>query len=209
MYKQLFLKKEEMVKYFTVFENLAKEAIGEYNWNVFYYSKVGKRFFEAPASAKVQYHNCYPGGLVEHSLRVYGNLRYMATKFLPYHDEKELRIVSLFHDVGKVGTLDHPYFLLNENKWRAENLGEYYTINSDLLYMDSAQRSIFLLNTLGITLTEVEYQAILISDGQYIEANKRYAHKESMLALLLHQADMIACKQEHEKWKRFNYEKRV
>ena len=203
MNKQITLTEEQMVKMFDAYIDLVKGAVGEDVTNDLM-DNIGERLLAAPASAKVNYHNCFPGGLVEHSLRVYKNLKYLAKGFLPNVTDNSLRIVALFHDLGKVGNLEQDYFLPQDNQWRKENLGEYYIHNPNLLYMGGAQRSIFLLNRLGVSLTEVEYQAILIHDGQYVEENKRYAHKESMLALLLHQADMIACKQEQERWEKFN-----
>jgi hypothetical protein len=203
MYKQLTLSEVQLKKVIDRYASMIRGAIGK-DLADHMFRKIGERLAAAPASAKVHYHNCFPGGLIEHSLRVYNNLNYLSKKFLPGVSENSLAIVALFHDLGKVGDLEQDYFLPQDNEWRNQNLGEYYIHNPNLLFMDTAQRSIWLLNTFGVPLTQEEYQAILIHDGQYIEANKRYSHKECMLALLLHQADMIACKQEQARWERFN-----
>lgn len=164
------------------------------------------RLFLAPASGRVQYHNCFQGGLVEHSLRVLKNLRTLVSSFDTGNtiDNSSIVTCALFHDLGKVGDMTHDYYIPQESEWHQNKLGEYYTKNPDLLYMDTAARSLYLLGQFGVSLTPEEAQAILIHDGQYIEANRRYAQKECLLALLLHQADMIACKQEGERWKKFN-----
>ena len=203
MYKQITLTEEQLKKLFDTYISILENSIGKDTTSSIF-DRIGERLLAAPASGKVQYHNCFPGGLVEHSLRVYNNLKYLAKKFLPNITDNSLAVVSLFHDIGKVGDLNNDYYIIQDNQWRQENLGEYYTHNEELIFLDSAQRSIWLLNQFNISLTQEEYQAIKIHDGQYIEANKRYAQKECMLALLLHQADMIACKQEQERWKKFN-----
>lgn len=166
-------------------------------------SEVGERFMLAPASNRANYHNCFPGGLVEHSLRVYMNLQKLSKLFAPDINEDSLKLVGLFHDLGKVGTVTEPYYIEVEEDWKRDR-GIFYDHNQELVFMDAAQRTLFLLSHFGVPIGEEEWQAILIHDGQYIEANKRYGHKETTLALLLHQADMIAAKTEKEKWNKLN-----
>lgn len=164
--------------------------------------EMGERFFSAPASAKLDYHNCFPGGLVEHSLRVYSNLEILRKNFSPDIPEDSVKLVALFHDVGKLGTRTDEYFLPQDNEWRRNTLGEMYTHNTEMEYFGSAMRSIRLLVEFGVPTTEAEFQAILIHDGQYTQENKPYAHKENILSLLIHQADMLATKTEKDKWKK-------
>jgi hypothetical protein len=202
--KQLKLSEEQLTKILEHYLNLVEATIGEDLCEKIFTSKVGENFLAAPASGKLEYHNCFVGGLVEHSLRVYKNLKYLANEFAPNITDNSIALVSLFHDFGKAGSLTEPYYIEQDSSWHQEKLGEFYKKNPNLLYMDTAQRSLHLLSHFGVPLTEQEYQAILIHDGQYIEANKRYAQNECMLALLLHQADMIACKQEEERWRKFN-----
>ena len=167
---------------------------------------VDERFFTAPASGRVTYHNCFPGGLVEHSIRVYKNLKILVENFCDDQiHEDEIIVAGLFHDLGKIGSINEPYYVDQDSDWHQEKLGEYYTHNDNLTYMGTAQRSLFLLNYFGVPLNEIETQAILIHDGQYVDANKPYKQKEEMLSLLLHQADMISCKQEERRyWKMVN-----
>ncbi len=162
--------------------------------------KVGGRYFTNPASARVAYHNCCVGGLADHSLRVYDNLKYLRDNFAPQISDDSIAIMALFHDLGKVGTLEENYFIQNDSTWHVEKLGELYKHNEGLGYLGTAQRSLRLLTQFNVELSEDEYRAIIIHDGQYIPENKSYAHKEGWHGLLLHQADMIACKMEHEMW---------
>jgi len=166
--------------------------------------KLGDRLFEAPASANLSYHNCCVGGLAEHSLRVYKNLRTLVKEFGEdegiSHDS--IVLVALFHDLGKVGSIDDPYFIDQDNDWYRDNRGEPYKINPKLEFLGGAQRSLRILGQFDVPTTEAEYKAILVHDGQYIPENKPYGHKEGKLGLLLHQADMIACTVEKEKWEK-------
>ncbi len=203
MYKQLPVPEHIIIKNHNLYMELLQKAIGPSAYQNFKI-RYEDRLITTPASSHVQYHSCYPGGLIQHSLRVYRNLKKLADSFLPSGLDETLILVSLLHDIGKLGSMLEPYYIESTNQWRIDNLGECYTTNSNLTYLGTAQRSIFIINGLGIMLTEEEYQAILIHDGQYVEENKRYAHKETMLGLLLHQADMIACKQEFEQWRKFN-----
>ena len=204
--KQFNLTQGDSQKVFQEYVDLVKSMDDKYSVPLLKMMEdLGERLFFAPASNNLKYHNCFRGGLVEHSLRVYKNLRKAMNAHMPHEDYQDsIKLVALFHDLGKVGSFDEDYFIPQTNEWRRENLGEYYTHNDKLLFMDTAHRSLRWLSHYGVPMTDEEYQAILIHDGQYIEANKRYAHKECMFALLLHQADMLACKQEHEMWKEYN-----
>ena len=106
------------------------------------------------------------------------------------------------HDLGKVGTVNEDYFIGQTSQWHKDNLGIMWKHNTEMEYLGTAQRSLRLLYEFGVPLTDLEYKAILIHDGQYIPENKPYAHKEGMLGLLLHQADMLACTMEHNKCKK-------
>lgn len=96
--------------------------------------------------------------------------------------------VGFFHDAGKLGMLHKPLYLPNDNEWLVKNRGIRYKINSDVVAMGLAVRSLYLV-TQYIPLSDAEAQAIAYHDGQYIDDNKIVAHKEAPLTLLLHWAD--------------------
>lgn len=162
-------------------------------------SVLGDRFFVSPASTKLEYHNCFPGGLLEHSLRVYASL----SKMVKGKDisEDSVIICGLFFGIGKVGSVDGDFYIQNKSEWHREKLGVMYECNKDLVHISTANRSLKLLSDFCVSLNDDEYQAILIQDGQYVEANREYQHRESWLALLLHQAITQACKFEYKRWK--------
>ncbi|MHB8407973.1 MAG: HD domain-containing protein [Acidiferrobacterales bacterium] len=157
---------------------------------------MGTSYFTAPASSREEFHSCFPGGLIVHSLNVVGNLRNLARTLCPgKYDDATLAFVGLFHDLGKAGDGEQELYIPNQSDWHRQK-GMLYETNKDLPYMSTAQRSLFVLQKHDIKLETEEYLAILLNDGMYVEANKDYRMKEPDLALLLHWADRFACNQE-------------
>lgn len=140
----------------------------------------------APASTR--YHLCEPEGLLRHSIGVAETLLQLRATLAPDLSEESAVIVGLYHDVGKVGLPGKPYYIPNPNQWQRENRGIPYAINPEVVYMDIATRSLFLI-TPNISLTPEEAQAIRYHDGQYIDENRGVAHRECRLTLLLQFAD--------------------
>jgi len=154
-------------------------------------------YFLAPASGKIEFHGCYIGGLVDHSLRVAVNLQTLAKNLAPsVYDPKSLVFLALMHDLGKVGDVGVPMYVDNPSQWHKDKLGQLFEINKQLPYMPICDRTMYLLQKFNISLTNEEYIAIRISDGPYEKANEKYGMKEPDLALLLHFADRWACAQE-------------
>lgn len=158
--------------------------------------KVGEIYFTAPASSREEFHSCYPGGLLVHSLNVVENLYSLSKALCPgvFSDEK-LSFTGLFHDLGKVGDGTNEYYVPNPSDWH-RNKGMLYEVNKDCTYMPTSERGLYVLQTHGIQMDADEYLAIRLNDGQYDDTNKSYKMKEPELALLVHWADMWATKQE-------------
>lgn len=161
-------------------------------------------FYTSPCSGS--YHLCSEGGLVMHSLNVYrimyelweGN-EFMAHSFI---SEESVIIVSLLHDLGKVGDFGQPNYVINMIKdgrpTKAEPKQKYkqsesnpYKTNSDIPYVDHEIRSVEYIRRY-IKLTPEEYQAILWHNGLYGTFKYQIQSKETPLYLLLHFADMWA-----------------
>ena len=51
----------------------------------------------------------------------------------------------MHHDLGKVGDLEHDYYVPNESEWHRKNQGAIYTHNKELQHMTVTDRAIFLL----------------------------------------------------------------
>lgn len=140
----------------------------------------------SPASTR--YHLNKEGGLLEHSVGVAETLLTLREALTPEISEETCVIVGLLHDVGKIGMPGKPRYIKNNNEWEVKNRNITYKINPGEVYMGLAARSLYLI-TKYIPLSASEAQAILYHDGQYIDANREAAHKETPLTLLVHWAD--------------------
>lgn len=145
-----------------------------------------------PASTKTDLVCCYPGGLVEHSLRV---LKYMAKLRKVYDLETTLprnSVVSvcLLHDIGKVGLESNCYYKPQTDEWKRNKLGQYFEINQRLAHMPVSQLSLMLITSCGIAPTEEEWFAI----SNVRESTKeQYIKSEPKLSVVLNQAITMAC----------------
>jgi hypothetical protein len=143
-------------------------------------------WLEAPASTR--FHLAQPHGLLEHSLNVTGALLTLRSALAPDLTVESCVIVGLFHDLGKAGMPGRPYYLSNPDTWQARHRGIHYVVNRELVHLDVATRSLFLVAQ-HVPLTDEEAQAIRFHDGQYIEENRSVAHRETRLTRLLQYAD--------------------
>ena len=168
----------------------------------------------APASGKEHYHNAHVGGYVEHVLHVIDcsvQLKEIWVKngaTINFTDE-ELIFAAMHHDLGKVGDMKKDYYIPQDSDWHRKNQGSIFKHNGDLQFMTVTDRTIYLLNQFGITMTEWEYVGLRLTDGLYEEANKNYyvsyipeRQLKSNIAYILHQADSMATHIEYDEWKR-------
>ena len=177
------------------------------------YEHFKDRAMFAPASGVIYYHNAIPGGYVDHIL----NITECATKIYEmwkemgaHTEEYTLESVifcALHHDLGKLGDLTEDYYTPNESEWHRINQGKTYEYNDKLHYMTVTDRAIWLLNHFGITMSQVEYLALRLTDGMYEDANQGYLmgfgegkNLKTNLPLILHQADMMATRLEKERY---------
>jgi len=159
---------------------------------------VGEEFRVAPASSRLSFHSCYPGGLLVHSLNVIRNLKKLVTTFEPDRWTPDVIVfVGLFHDLGKVGDGNEPMYLPHHSDWHVKQ-GNIYEINEKCAFMTTSERGLFLLQEHGVKLTAEEFLAIRLNDGAYADENAPYKMREPPLAVLLHMADRWACQQEKE-----------
>lgn len=157
---------------------------------------LGERLALCPASSRKDYHAAHLGGLVDHSLRVLSNALKLCKTFGWDIPKESLIIGALLHDIGKVGDHEQDYYLPQTDSWRIDKLGEMYTHNRKLQYMTVPDRGVWLCQYFGLKLSQDEFLAIKLNDGQYAEENAPYKMKEPMLADVVHAADLIATKQE-------------
>ena len=140
----------------------------------------------SPASTR--FHLAEDGGLLRHSVNVAQTLLKLRETLAPDLSLESCVIVALFHDLGKVGMPGKPYYLPNPSEWHVRNRGIRYVVNEDIVHMDIATRSLFLVAQ-HLTLSDDEAQAVRYHDGQYIVENQSVAHQETRLTRLLQYAD--------------------
>lgn len=148
-------------------------------------------FFIAPASTR--FHGAFAGGLVMHSLNVYAQLKKLCQWYGCEASGESVAIVSLFHDLCKVGTYKA------EMRWRkdANNQWEQYPTwkkDEDFAYGGHGSKSVFLVQSF-IKLTPDEASAINCHMGQWESTaygNPTTVYERNKLAWLLHVADEAA-----------------
>lgn len=149
-------------------------------------------FYTSPASTK--YHGAFEGGLVQHSLNVYRYLKALCRFFkLNTVSNESIAIVSLFHDLCKVGTYK------TELRWRknANNQWEQYETygkEEKFAYGGHGSKSVYLVQSF-MKLTPDEASAINCHMGQWEATqygNPSTVYERNKLAWLLHVADEAA-----------------
>ena len=153
----------------------------------------------APASTR--FHLNVEHGLLIHSVGVTYNALKIKDLMAPDITDESVIVAALFHDVGKMGYPGKPYYLPNDNKWEIEKRGMTYKVNPEIVTMNLAVRSLYLVSKF-IPLTEEEAQAIVAHDGVYPVhggvVGLEYYQKECRLTMILHFADFWTAAVEEE-----------
>lgn len=166
----------------------------------------------APASSKASFHNSFPGGYVDHVVRVtLASLQlknawdYFNAATNTFTDE-ELVFSAINHDLGKLGMYGKPRYVPNDSEWHIKNQGANYKPNTELPFLPVQDNSLYILQAAGIEVSLNEYIAIKIHDGLYDDANKAFlisgqneSKLRSCLPYIIHQADILASRVEWEK----------
>lgn len=159
-------------------------------------------FYQAPASRA--YHGSYTGGLLEHSLNVYNEMRRMvrayASELSGYFScispegnvEDSIKIISLFHDLCKV------HFYTTEKRNRKNEHGQWesydaFAINEAFRFGGHGSKSVYIIQNF-MKLTPEEATAINCHMGAFGEDPKSVgsAFESCPLAWLLSVADQSA-----------------
>ena len=165
----------------------------------------------APASSKTQFHGAFPGGWLIHTNNVIRNGISIAKLWqsngavIDFTDD-ELVFAAMFHDIGKLGDKDSPMYIDQESNWHFQR-GDVYQINPQLPYMPSSERSIFILQKYGISMSYNEFTGIRLSDGLFVDSNSPYLHVSqsnpsgmtSHLPYIIHFANWMSARIEGQK----------
>jgi hypothetical protein len=163
----------------------------------------------APASGKTYFHNAFPGGYLDHILRVTETALKVAGLYKGMEGDinftkQELIFAALHHDLGKLGHPDEgPYYVDQDSDWHRKR-GELYKQNENLQYFKAPERGLFLLQKYGVEITQNEWLGIKLSDGIYDEGNKSYMINYAPYAMktnlpyIIHWADHISSRVEND-----------
>lgn len=180
------------------------------------YDDIGdERLSMAPASSYEFFHNAFPGGYVDHVLRVYEfsieqyDLWTRMGMVVDNFTLEELSFAAIHHDLGKLGlpgqTQDH--YVYNDSKWHRENQGKLYKINPNSYHIPVTDKGFYLLNHYGVQYSLNEMIGIRCTDGMYEESNKQYlagfnleTKLRNSMPYILHHADIMAFRFEFERW---------
>ena len=152
---------------------------------------LGERLITTPAATHDTRAGCFGGGLVQTSLEITSKMRKIASEFYPDIPVASILKVGLLHEIGKVGTLEEDLYLEQDSDWHREKLGQFYKYNENIDKSATPERSLYLLQHFGITLTHDEYYAIRLSQGSHLEENRFYAGSEPDLATCLQVAKRL------------------
>ncbi len=177
------------------------------------YSDFGDVLYLAPASSNINYHNCFPGGYLDHVLRVtdFALVVFNLFKTLGLNVQKisedSIIFTALNHDLGKLGFPgeNNERYIINPVERERIQFGKLYKPNTDIPFMLVPDLGLFLLQKYGIEVSFDEYLAIKLHDGLYEEVNIPYfiskiqgSELKTYLPYILHFADLLAAKRERE-----------
>jgi hypothetical protein len=160
-----------------------------------------ERIIEAPASGRPEYHNCFPGGYLDHVLRIIETGLDVKQQFINMGVEvtcsdSDIILAAMFHDLGKVGDLNTPYYIVQTDEWRRNKLNEYYTYSKELENLSVTDRALWLLQYFDIKVSQEVWKAIKLADGMFDEGNTKLfrlgTNNQNILHYIIHFADWMA-----------------
>lgn len=204
------LSPEKLLENLNVFYEYIKKYIPGNRGDMLldFYKQIELTLSTAPASTRLDHHNCFIGGYVDHVNRVVEVALVLDRVWDKFKQQKnytleELVFSAINHDLGKVGTDKAPVYIQNDSQWHIEKLGIHFKYNPNITHLRIADRSLYCLQSAGIQMSETEYLAIKLHDGLYEESNKQYymnfgkdTEIKSNLIFILHQADFLASRVE-------------
>jgi len=210
-----FFTAEELVANYEKFRKLINQTFSGERLEALnkMYDHFEERMIYTPASSVEHYHNAFPGGYVDHVLRVTRNalkvydLWQDLGMIMEEFDKETLIFTALHHDLGKLGTPDADYYIKNDSEWHVKNQGKIYKTNPNIHWMNLNDRTMYNLQHFGVKYTEEEMIGMRLTDGLYDENNKEYYIKynnddrlATSIPFIMHTADQMAAIYENKRW---------
>ena len=177
------------------FEGIQKENILKL------YKYFENRMIDAPASSRPHHHNCFTGGYLDHVVRVTQTALDIKQQFVNMDvnviaTDSDIILAAMFHDLGKIGDLDNPYYIPQTDEWRRNKLKEWYTFNNKLEPMSVTDRALWLLQHFDIKVNPEVWKAIKLSDGMFDDGNQKLYRSpdvnRNVLHYIVHFADWMS-----------------
>lgn len=212
-----FFTAEELVENYEKFRKLINQTFSGERLEALnkMYDHFEERMIYTPASSVEHYHNAFPGGYVDHVLRVTRNalkvydLWQDLGMIMEEFDKETLIFTALHHDLGKLGTPDADYYIKNDSEWHVKNQGKIYKTNPNIHWMNLNDRTMYNLQYFGVKYTEEEMIGMRLTDGLYDENNKEYYIKynnddrlATSIPFIMHTADQMAAIYENKRWEK-------
>ena len=210
-----FFTAEELVENYEKFRKLINQTFTGERLEALnkMYDHFEERMIYTPASSVEHYHNAFPGGYVDHVLRVTRNalkvyeLWQDLGMIMEEFDRETLIFTALHHDLGKLGTPEMDYYIKNDSEWHVKNQGKIYKTNPNIHWMNLNDRTMYNLQYFGVKYTEEEMIGMRLTDGLYDDNNKEYYIKfnnddrlATSIPFIMHTADQMAAIYENKRW---------
>lgn len=147
------------------------------------------------APASTQYHNCFKGGLLAHSLQVYYCMKDFK-HFIEFFEipEDSIILTALLHDIYKVNSYDVAYRNVKDENGNWKSV-PYYTWNEQEP-LGRSVKSVLLMYEYGVKPTKLE-RAIIVNALGFSESKDDFRRVSDLYAkcpqsLVLHWADESA-----------------
>jgi hypothetical protein len=122
---------------------------------------LGDNFYTAPATTTIDMYGCYPGGLLNTSLKAC-KYAIKINELLPENMRQE------------TSTILKCLFCPNQNEWQRKTLGKMYEFCNGLVSLRVGERSAHYATKYGVELNEEEFQTILNTDKESDDKMVKY-----------------------------------
>ena len=152
------------------------------------------RIIETPGNGNTDLAYCYPGGYIHELYDIITTVEQLCNIWEATYTQSLIKS-TILHSLGKLGDESGSYFIPTKDKWRLDR-GEKYEYNNNIVFMLVPDRTFYLIQKYGITLTQNEYLNIKLINGLYDESNDKYLRTTKNSAgiehIILRQAKEIA-----------------